>query len=146
MVCFSFVHSAVMYYSTIISILLCCCIHLAGIIIFLAGFFPLKPAVYNTASVSDICFTLKDECCGANATSVLASDCVLQPVYNRLVFIVIDALRTDFVLPEVGRDGNYTICSEPKMSTVCQLVVKRQTASFHAVAHPPTVTMPRIKV
>jgi len=136
-----------MYCSTVvISISLCCLIHLAGIVVFLGGFFPLKPAIHDTASSSDNCFTLRDECCGVDSTSVPASDCVLQPVYSRLVVIVIDALRTDFVLPDVGRDGEYTLCNEPRMSSMCQLVVDHQTASFHAVAHPPTVTMPRIKV
>jgi len=136
-----------MYYSTIaVNILLCCLLHLAGIIVFLAGFFPLKPAIHDTASLTDNCFTLKDECCGINSTSVPASDCMLQPVYSRLVVIVIDALRTDFVLPAVGRDGEYTLCNEPRMSTMCQHVVDHETASFHAVAHPPTVTMPRVKV
>jgi len=135
-----------MYYSTVIGIFLCCVIHLAGIVIFLAVFFPLKPAVQETASVNDNCFSLRDECCGANATSTTAADCMLQPVYDRLVIIVIDALRTDFVLPEVGKDGEYTLCSEPRMSAVCRLIVDQQTSSFHAIAHPPTVTMPRIKV
>ena len=135
-----------MHSATIVSILLCCLIHLTGIVIFLGGFFPLKPAIHDTASVHDSCFSLKDGCCGTNITSVSASDCVLQPVYGRLVIILIDALRTDFVLPEVGRDGDYTLCNEPKMSTTCHRIVDHQTASFHAVAHPPTVTMPRIKV
>jgi len=135
-----------MYSATIINILLCCLIHLAGIIVFLGGFFPLKPSIHDTASVNDKCFTLKDECCAANITSVPGSDCMLQPVYGRLVIILIDALRTDFVLPEVGKDGKYTVCSEPKMSTICRYIVNHQTASFHAVAHPPTVTLPRIKV
>ena len=129
------------------SIALCCFIHLVGIIVFLGGFFPLKPAIHDTASASDICFSLKDECCGDNNTASLpTSGCVLQPLYSRLVLIIIDALRTDFVLPEVNRDGQYTSCSEPRMSGVCRLIVGQQTASFHAVAHPPTVTMPRIKV
>jgi len=135
-----------MYSTTIISILSCCLIHLAGIVIFLGGFFPLKPAIHDTASVNDTRFTLKDECCDADATSVLAAHCMLQPVYGRLVVIVIDALRTDFVLPSVSSDGKYTSCKEPRMTTVCRQIVDQQTASFHAVAHPPTVTMPRIKV
>jgi len=129
------------------SILLCCFIHLVGIVFFLGGFFPLKPAIHDTASASDSCFSLKNECCGANNTALLSgSDCILQPVYSRLVLILIDALRTDFVLPEVDGDGLYTSCNGSKMSSVCRLIVDHQTASFHAVAHPPTVTMPRIKV
>ena len=132
--------------ATMISILLCCLFHIVGIVIFLSGFFPLKPAIHDAASVSDKCFSLKDGCCGASVTAVPDSDCVLQPVYGRLVIILIDALRTDFVLPSVDIDGEYSLCSEPKMNTVCRHIVDRQTASFYAVAHPPTVTMPRIKV
>jgi len=133
--------------ATIIIIALCCLIHLSGIFVFLAGFFPLKPTVDSTASLHDDCFSLKDECCKDNVTdTVTSSECLLQPVYDQLVVIVIDALRTDFVLPDVGIDGQYTLCGEPKMNRLCQRIVGRQTASFHAVAHPPTVTLPRIKV
>ena len=135
-----------MYSTTVINILLSCLIHLVGIVIFLGGFFPLKPAVDDTASITDNCFALKNDCCNDNMTAPAASDCLLQPVYERLVFIVIDALRTDFVLPDVSNDGKYTSCIEPRMSDLCRHIVDRQTASFHAVAHPPTVTMPRIKV
>jgi len=135
-----------MHSVTVIGFLLCCLIHLAGIIVFLIGFFPLKPAVHDIASISDGCFMLKDECCRDNVTADLTSDCVLQPVYGRVVIIVIDALRTDFVLPDVGHDGQFSVCHEPKMSSVCHRIVDQQTASFHAVTHPPTVTLPRIKV
>jgi len=132
--------------ATIGKVMLCCLLHLAGIVIFLGGFFPLKPSVDDTASAVDMCFSLKDECCGDAMAAAAGSDCTLQPVYERLVFVVIDALRTDFVLPDVGSDGEYTSCSDPRMSELCRRVVDRQTASFHAVAHPPTVTLPRIKV
>jgi len=135
-----------MYSGTIINVMLCCLLHLLGIVIFLGGFFPLKPAVDDAASVADKCFTLKEDCCHGDVTVAEGSDCLLQPVYERLVFIVIDALRTDFVLPDVDQAGEYTSCSEPRMSELCRHIVDRQTASFHATAHPPTVTMPRIKV
>jgi len=135
-----------MYLATVSSILLCCLVHLAGIMIFLIGFFPLKPAIHDAASVNDTCFSLKDDCCGGGITSVPASDCMLQPVYGRLVIILIDALRTDFVLPDISSDGEYTSCTEPRMSSVCSLIVGQQTTGFHSVAHPPTVTLPRIKV
>jgi len=132
--------------ATVVSILLCCLIHLVGIVIFLGGFFPLKPALHETASVNDNCFALRDNCCGANGSSLPDDECMLQPVYSRLVIVLIDALRTDFVLPEVDTDGKYRSCHEPRMYKACQHIVNQQTASYHAVAHPPTVTMPRIKV
>jgi len=136
-----------MYSAAVVNIIiLSCLIHLAGIVIFLGGFFPLKPAIDDTASVADGCFTLKDDCCKDNMTAAAGSDCLLEPVYQRLVFIIIDALRTDFVLPDVNNNGEYTLCTEPRMSELCRRIVDQQTASFHAVAHPPTVTMPRIKV
>lgn len=135
-----------MHLSTIVNIMLCCLIHLAGILVFLGGFFPLKPAADDAASADDECFSLKEECCNDNGTAVPVSDCQLQPVYDRLVLIIIDALRSDFVLPDVARDDTYTLCSEPRMSRLCRRIVDQRTASFHAAAHPPTVTMPRIKV
>jgi len=135
-----------MWSITVVNIVLCCLIHIIGIVVFLVGFFPLKPTVHDSASVVDRCFSLNDECCKDNVTTEQGNDCFLQPVYGRLVIILIDALRTDFVLPEIDMDGKFTMCTEPKMSIACRHIVNSRTAALYATAHPPTVTMPRIKV
>ncbi len=61
----------------------------------------------------------------------------IKPVYGRLVVMLIDALRSDFVFGDAyKRDMPY----------LRSLINKKETFSFMAKAHPPTVTMPRIKV
>ena len=59
--------------------------------------------------------------------------------YDRLVFVLIDALRSDFVLPFAKSDL-------PQMKFVSGLVESGHALGLSAKAHPPTVTMPRIKV
>ena len=63
----------------------------------------------------------------------------VKPLFQKMIFILIDALRVDFVLPTPGSDL-------PRMEFVSRLVDNKETFSFLARAHAPTVTMPRIKV
>ena len=58
--------------------------------------------------------------------------------FGRLVIILIDALRADFVLPMES--------DLPRMKFVESLINLNETISFKAKANPPTVTLPRIKV
>ncbi len=62
-------------------------------------------------------------------------------MFDRLVFILIDALRADFVLPLEGAQHDL-----PRMSFTEKLIKDGKTLSFRAKANPPTVTLPRIKV
>ena len=59
--------------------------------------------------------------------------------YSRLVFVLIDALRADFVLPG-------SVHNLPKMEFLRNKILRNESYSFIAKAHPPTVTLPRIKV
>lgn len=61
-------------------------------------------------------------------------------VYGKFVFILIDALRADFLLPSSTNDNL------PKMKFLQRKIMNNETQSFLAKAHPPTVTLPRIKV
>lgn len=59
------------------------------------------------------------------------------PLFKRVVIVLIDALREDFVF---GSDGR-------RFMPYTRNVVERGSShSFIAKARPPTVTMPRIKV
>lgn len=60
-----------------------------------------------------------------------------QPLFRRVVLMVVDALREDFVFGPAG--GSH-------MPYTRYLVEKGSSHSFVAKARPPTVTMPRIKV
>ena len=62
-------------------------------------------------------------------------------VFDRFVFVLVDALRADFVLPLESSIKNL-----PKMKYTSRMLETRQSLAFLAKAHAPTVTMPRIKV
>ncbi len=62
---------------------------------------------------------------------------VPQPLFKRVVIMLVDALREDFVLGPSGR---------MYMPYTRHLVERGSSHSFVAKARPPTVTMPRIKV
>ncbi|XP_065596739.1 GPI ethanolamine phosphate transferase 2 isoform X2 [Cyrtonyx montezumae] len=58
------------------------------------------------------------------------------PVFRKVVFVLIDALRDDFVFGSKGKQF---------MPYTTQVIEKGTSYSFIAEAKPPTVTMPRIK-
>ena len=66
---------------------------------------------------------------------------------GQVVFIVIDALRSDFIFPisELSQFGLHGIENGTKIEYVTRLVEGRDAVAFVARAHAPTVTLPRIK-
>ncbi|OXB72298.1 UNVERIFIED_CONTAM: hypothetical protein H355_013342 [Colinus virginianus] len=58
------------------------------------------------------------------------------PIFRKVVFVLIDALRDDFVFGSKGKQF---------MPYTTQVIEKGTSYSFIAEAKPPTVTMPRIK-
>lgn len=62
---------------------------------------------------------------------------VPPPLFRRVVLVLIDALRQDFVFGPKGKQF---------MPYATQVIEKGTSYSFVAEAKPPTVTMPRIKV
>ena len=64
----------------------------------------------------------------------------LSPIFGKMVFVLIDALRADFVLPSDISDPL------PRMTFVEEKLQQGEAKGFLARAQPPTVTMPRIKV
>ena len=77
----------------------------------------------------------------------------IKPTFGRLVFVLIDALRADFVLPlpwgSKGTSGladNLRSDLPSQMDYVQRLIISGEARAYLAKAHPPTVTMPRIKV
>lgn len=59
------------------------------------------------------------------------------PLFKKVVIVLIDALRDDFVFGSKGKQF---------MPYTTQVIEKGTSYSFIAEAKPPTVTMPRIKV
>lgn len=60
-----------------------------------------------------------------------------QPLFKRVVIMLVDALREDFIFGPNGR---------MHMPYTRHVVERGSSHSFVAKARPPTVTMPRIKV
>ncbi|GAA5864210.1 hypothetical protein JCM1840_006702 [Sporobolomyces johnsonii] len=93
-----------------------------GLALFARGFFPVKPLVTGWTEPSQY---------AADSTSSEPSD---DAPFSRLVFVLVDALRSDFAF---GPDSH--------MSFVSSLVSSGRALPYTAIAQPPTVTLPRIK-
>ncbi|XP_072048893.1 GPI ethanolamine phosphate transferase 2-like [Amphiura filiformis] len=117
-----------------------------GLFLFLKGFFPIKSAIPGRATF----YNIPTEPLYENGTAEIlqpipqsadkppmgSGKMPIKPVYGRLVIMLIDALRADFVLGDAYRKD---------MPYLRNLIANKETLSFMAKAHPPTVTMPRIK-
>ncbi|EFX79080.1 hypothetical protein DAPPUDRAFT_305035 [Daphnia pulex] len=102
--------------------------HFAAIFIFLAGFLPVRTRNQTFASWDD---SFPKELNGL----VLNPEQLYTPKLTKLVLIVIDALRADFIIGE-------NLNSMPFLS---KLHHNGQACTYLAHAHTPTVTLPRIK-
>jgi ethanolaminephosphotransferase len=67
----------------------------------------------------------------------ISFDEIYKPTVGRLVIMVIDALRWDFVEGAEGRMN---------MPYTASLINRKKACLLTGQARPPTVTMPRIKV
>ncbi|XP_071117625.1 GPI ethanolamine phosphate transferase 2-like [Haliotis cracherodii] len=91
--------------------------------VFLKGFFPLKQGLKGFARLED-----------SPAVPGHTDNSVPRGHYDRLIIVVIDALRADFVL-----------ASQTYMPFLKEMIRDGHVLPFTAKAHPPTVTLPRIK-
>ncbi|XP_054593926.2 GPI ethanolamine phosphate transferase 2 isoform X1 [Nothobranchius furzeri] len=102
-----------------------------GVALFLRGFFPVpvKSALPSKSRLSDL--PAEPQTGGSPNSTRLP-----QPLFSRVVVMLVDALREDFVF---GASGHLY------MPYTRHLVDRGSSHSFVAKARPPTVTMPRIK-
>ena len=101
-------------------------VHLAGIYLFTRGFLLTRLSLADTSNCS-------------------TQNCDVSPVHSRAVFLIIDALRFDFVTtnpPSPASPFHHNILTLPQ-----ELTKKRPTHSciFNSYADPPTTTLQRIK-
>ncbi|XP_062069628.1 GPI ethanolamine phosphate transferase 2 isoform X3 [Lepus europaeus] len=109
----------------------CVAIEVLGVAIFLRGFFP---APVRSSSSTEHRAELPAPEPSAGATSNWTER--PSPLFSKVVIVLVDALRDDFVFGSKGvRFMPYTT----------HLVEEGASHSFVAEAKPPTVTMPRIK-
>lgn len=99
-------------------------VHLAGIYLFTNGF------LLTRLSLSEL-----NDC----------SSCTFPPTYKRAVFLVIDALRFDFISPNPPHPmspNHHNVLSLPAKLTAAH---PGKSFIFNAHADPPTTTLQRIK-
>lgn len=102
--------------------------HLVGIYLFTRGFLLSRLSLTDHSDCSD-----------------LANPCTLAPVRSRAVFLIIDALRFDFISadpPTPHSPFHHNILTLPRELTASQ---PRNSFIFNAYADPPTTTLQRIK-
>ncbi|EME43588.1 hypothetical protein DOTSEDRAFT_72826 [Dothistroma septosporum NZE10] len=87
-----------------------------AVLIFATGFFPYKPVLPGLATLEG------------------HKDDMAAPIFDRVVFMVVDALRSDFVY---GHNSGFKFTQS--------LIRDGSAIPFTAHATPPTVTMPRVK-
>lgn len=99
------------------------CVQLFSYSLFLLGFFPVKQSLRTSPAIIQN-FTL-----GNHAIS--------QPKkqFDRIVIVLIDALRSDFIYDE-----------REQMPFLSEQIKRGHANGYIVQAHPPTVTLPRIKV
>ncbi|XP_051684262.2 GPI ethanolamine phosphate transferase 2 isoform X3 [Oryctolagus cuniculus] len=109
----------------------CVAIEVLGVAIFLRGFFP-APVRSSSSTEHRAELPAPEPLAGATSNWTERP----SPLFSKVVVVLIDALRDDFVFGSKGvRFMPYTT----------HLVEKGASHSFVAEAKPPTVTMPRIK-
>ena len=91
--------------------------------VYLNGFFPVKTSIPGHAELRN--FTLSGKILSTPPT-----------LFDKLVIVLIDALRADFILN--GQNNS--------MPHVSEMIRDGRGIVFDVKAHPPTVTLPRIKV
>ncbi|XP_075899504.1 GPI ethanolamine phosphate transferase 2, catalytic subunit [Nelusetta ayraudi] len=109
-------------------ILIC---EVVGVALFLRGFFPVpvKSSLPSKSKLSDL---PAEPLTGGTPNSTRLP----KPLFKRVVIMLVDALREDFVFGPSGR---------MYMPYTRHLVERGSSNSYVAKARPPTVTMPRIK-
>ncbi|KAI8510033.1 hypothetical protein Bbelb_124610 [Branchiostoma belcheri] len=131
-----------MYAGHTVFLLVCLMTQVLGVVIFLKGFIPIKKAVPGHATLLDIPSEPWENNTAYKNFSANSEDSFavpgppLSPIFGRLVIMLVDAMRADFMYGESGKTF---------MPYTRALVDSNSSVSFIAKAHPPTVTMPRIK-
>nr|XP_033336582.1 GPI ethanolamine phosphate transferase 2 isoform X1 [Megalopta genalis] len=97
-------------------------------VLFLYGFFPLTNYSNTVATDNDIPKFVENV--------RVKVDTLYQPMVKRMVIMVIDALRWDFITGSVGKVA---------MPITSSLIANSSACLFQTKVHLPTVTMPRIK-
>lgn len=115
----------------VLALALVASLHSAGLFLFTRGFLLSRQTISQT-----------NECEPIAASGNLDASCSLPPTHSKLVYLVVDALRADFVLP-----SNHSNYFANHVTHPSELTRKDPTRSFlsHLIADAPTTTLQRLK-
>ncbi|KAL8278095.1 hypothetical protein RQP46_009555 [Phenoliferia psychrophenolica] len=120
----------------LLAIALLLCLHSAALVLFTRGFLLTRQAL------TDI-----NDCTPINpATGQLDPACSLPATHSKLVLVIVDALRADFVLP-VAQNSPKLKPYHNHIQLPAKLTTSHPTHSFlaHFIADAPTTTLQRLK-
>jgi len=117
------------------SLALLALLHGVALVLFTRGFLLTRKALPNI-----------NDCSPVAPSGNLDASCSLPPTHDKLVFLVVDALRADFVLP-VAEPGDANQFYANHVPLPSRLTDTHPTQSFlaHFIADAPTTTLQRIK-
>ncbi|KAF7825759.1 GPI ethanolamine phosphate transferase 3 isoform X2 [Senna tora] len=124
-------------------------LHMLAIFLFTRGFLLTRTELPYYSNCSDVsqspCFSSSSDGFFNRSTNYSDAPCWTKPAVNRLVIIVLDALRFDFVAP-----SSFFTESKPWMDKlqVLKKVASRNGSTakiFKAFADPPTTSLQRLK-
>ncbi|KAM3224485.1 hypothetical protein ACQJBY_057706 [Aegilops geniculata] len=126
-------------------------LQVAGLSLFLYGFFPVKPTLpgfsgaesYRAPSCGPVDGGEEPALPPDQLRSLYRELSEVPHVYDRLVLMVIDGLPAEFVLGRGGKPPAKEMMES--MPYTQSLLAGCRAVGYHAKAAPPTVTMPRLK-
>ena len=109
-------------------------LHVVGLLLFTRGFLLTRQALPDV-----------NECSPIAPSGNLDPSCSLPPTHEKVIFLVVDALRADFVLPVDTASANSFYSNH--ITVPAELTRAEPTHSFlaHFIADAPTTTLQRIK-
>ncbi|XP_050205813.1 GPI ethanolamine phosphate transferase 2 [Mercurialis annua] len=122
-------------------------IQIAALSLFVFSFFPVKPALSGVSGLESFyaphCNPVVHNQTETDLKSLYQELSQIPPLFDRLIFMVIDGLPAEFLL---GKDEKPPRDDLIKAMPYTQSLLNSGMAvGYHAKAAPPTVTMPRLK-
>ncbi|KAK9026042.1 hypothetical protein V6N11_038890 [Hibiscus sabdariffa] len=113
-------------------------LHIVAVLIFTKGFLLTRTELPHSSHCSD----LSQSPCHSSSSS---SSCWTKPAVDRLIIIVLDALRFDFVAPSSFFEQKQPWMDRLKVLQRMALENPSSAKIFKAIADPPTTSLQRLK-
>lgn len=119
----------------LLGLLLLAGLHTVGLLLFTRGFLLSRTVLEEV-----------NDCNPILSSGSIDASCSLPPTHSKLVFIVIDALRADFILPVNVEGYSPSTYHHNRLTLPARLTKQDPTRSFlsHFIADAPTTTLQRL--